>query len=386
MLKKNIAVIYRLAFILFSIWAIFESAAFRIQNLPVKLLDFTVFSDAICMLCIVIVLAVTLRRTIGQGLRTFKTGCTFLALLALAANLPMLFSVESNSWILKILLPLMMLLDYLFFDNKGKIKPWQALLWLLAAAGMAWLLYVIADKFLNLPASLDLLGLFSDRDSLTSLLLNALLLSGILFILDRLFSGGLFKDFKSIFALLFRLIFLLLEIWAFVRLSDLNLRTFFHALRYYENLVNFLCFLCVGAVLIYNTLRFKASAKGSYVFSRIKSFFTVCIVFAFVVYHFYVRGGYIPDSVAIVLYYIAPLMMLADWLFFDTCSHIRPYDPLIWMAFPLAYFILTLLLKQLKVVILYPILHSYVQIGIFAVGLLALGYIFYFIDRIIKRR
>lgn len=385
-MKKNIAVIYRLAFILFSIWAIFEATAFHIQNLPVKLLNFTVLSDAICMVCILIVLLITLRRNIGQGMRLFKTGCTFLALLALAANLPMFFAVESGSWVLKILLPLMMLLDYVFFDSKGKMKLWQVMLWLLLAAFIAWLLYVLTDKFLNLPNVLDLLGLFSDRETLANLLLNTLLLAGIAYLLDRLFSGELFKDFKSVFVLLFRLLFIFLEIWAFVQLSGLNLYTFIRALRYYENLVNFLCFLIICAVLIYNALRFKASAKGSYVFARFKSFFTLCILFAFVVYHFYVRGGYTPSNAAVVLYYVAPFMMLIDWLFFDGRSHIRAFDPLLWMAFPVAYFCLTLLLAQLKLVILYPIVHSVLQVGIFALGLLVVGYIFYFIDRIIKGR
>ncbi|MBQ4160923.1 MAG: hypothetical protein IJD83_08340 [Clostridia bacterium] len=388
-MKKNISVIYRLAFILFSIWAILESAAFQLSALPVKLLNFTVLSDFICMICILIVLIFTMRHRMGQGLYAFKTACTFLALVALASNLSMLFALDSGSWILRVLLPLMMLLDHVFFDDNGKLKLWQMLLWLLAAAFIGWLLYVLADKFLNLPNVLDLLGLFKDKNSLADLILNTLILTGLAYLLDRLFSGALFRDIKSMFALLFRLLFLALEAWAFIRLSGMNLKSFINALRYYEILINFLCFLCIAAVLIYNVLRSKASAKSASVFSKIKCFFTICIVFAFIVYHFYVRGDYRPDAVGIILYYVAPAMMLMDWLFFDYCSSMRAYEPLIWMCVPVGYFALILLLARVGYINLYPTLmglNAYITLGIYAAGMLIIGYIFYFIDRIIKGR
>ncbi len=388
-MKKNFAVIYRLAFVLFSIWAIFESVAFQIQSLPVKLLNFMVFSDTICLICILIVFIVSLKRSPGQGLRLFKTACTFLALIALSANLQLFFAFENHDWILKVLLPLMMLFDYLFFDNHGKMKFWHLILWLLLSAFVGWLLFVLSEQLFKLPGSLDLLGLFTDKQSLSDLLLNSLLLTGAVFVLDKLFSGELFKDLKSVFVLVFRIIFILLESWAFIKLSGANLYDFLLCLRYYENLVNFLCFLCMIVVLIYNLLHFKPNAKGSYVFSRVKTFFTIAVIFGCIVYHFYVKGNYVPNVVGIVLYYIAPLMMLTDWLFFDTSSHIRAYDPLIWMAFPVVYFSLIILLGYIDYAVLYPMLqqeNGFVQIGIFAVVLLFGGYIFYLIDRFIKGR
>lgn len=388
-MKKSIAVFYRLAYILFSVWAILESVTFQISLLPVKLLNFTVLSDLICMLCILIVLLVSLKGSIGTVLYGLKTACTFLALLALAANLPMLFSFAAGGWVLKVLLPFMMLLDHMLFDKNSGLKIWQMLLWLLLAALIAGLIYVIADKFLMLPNPLELLGLFSGQRDMFELLLNALILTGALYLLDRLFSGELFKDIRSMLGFVYRVLFLLLEAWAFIRLSGLNFRTFLNALRYYENLINFLCFLCIAAVLIVSLIRMRVKSNGTHFFARIKSCFTVCIVFAFVIYHCYVKGSYSPDAVAFVLYYIAPLMMLLDWLFIDTHCHVRGYDPLIWMAYPVAYFLVTALLSYFKVITLYPALRGgslLVCIGILCVGTLLVGYIFYFIDRVIKRR
>ncbi len=388
-MKKSIAVFYRLAYILFSVWAILESVSFQLSALPVKLLNFTVLADLICMLCILVVVLVSFRRSIGTVLYGLKTACTFLALFALAANLPMLFSFAAGGWVLKILLPFMVLLDHMLFDKNSGLKFWQMLLWLLLAALIAGIIYVIADKFLTLPNPLQLLGLFSSLHDMLELLLNALILTGALYLLDRLFSGELFKDIRSMFGFVFRVLFLLLEAWAFIRLSGLNLRTFLHTLRYYENLINFLCFLCIAAILIVDLIRMNLKSKGSYVFSRIKSCFTVCIVFALVIYHCYVKGSYKPDAVAVVLYYIAPLMMLVDWLFIDNYCHIRGYDPLIWMAYPVVYFLVAALLSYCNVITLYPALRGgsvFICIGIVCIGTLVVGYIFYFIDRVIKRR
>lgn len=388
-MKKNIAVIYRLAFILFSVWGILESISFDFSLIGVKLLDFTVFSDAVCLLCMLIVVLFSLRGGIGNVLYGIKTACTFLALLAFAANLPMLFSVTDSGWILRILLPLMMLLDHVVFDKNSGLKLWQMLLWLLLAGLIAGIIYVIADKFLNLPNSLDFLGLFNNPNGIFELLLNALVLTGAIYLLDKLFSGELFKDIQSIFAFVFRILFLLLEIWAFKKLSGMNLRTFLNALRYFENMVNFLCFLCIAAVLIFDILRLSLKSKGVHAFARIKVFFTISILFAFVVYHFYVKGAYTPDSVAIVLYYVAPLMMLIDWLFLDTSKYVRGFDPLIWLAFPLVYFLAAILLSYTRVIYLYPAIYgttAFIFIGVLCVSMLVIGYLFYLIQRTTKRR
>jgi len=316
-MKKSIAVIYRLAFILFSVWAILENVAFQLQMIGVKLLDFTVFADVINLICVTIVFLVSLRHALPKGMLFFKASCTFLSVLALAANLDMLFSIHDSSWILNVLLPLMMIVDYLIFDKHSRLKLWQILLGLIGTTLLVALLYLLASKALHLPNALDLLNLFSNEKELIQVLLNTGFIVGGLYLLDRLLSGELFRDIHSMLALLLRLLFLFLEFQAFMRLSGMNLTTFLQSLRYYENLVNFLSFLCILAVLICNALRFKAAAKSAYVFLRIKCFFTLCMIFVFIVYHFFAKGSYNPDSVAIVLYYIGPLLMLLDWILFD---------------------------------------------------------------------
>jgi len=387
-MKKNISVFYRLAFILFSVWAILENVGFKIVNLPGSLLNFTVLADLICMICILFVLMFSFQKKIGQGLYTVKTACTFLALLALAANLQVFTHIMHTAWILKILLPLLMILDHIIFDDNKKLKIWQMLLWLLAAMFVAFMLYVLTDKFLNIANSLGLLGLFNNPRELMQLLLNALLLSLITYLLDKLFSGELFHDIRSMFALFFRLIFVILEIWAFSKLSGMDLKVFLHAIRYYENLINFLCFLCITAVLVYNTFKHKSNAKSAYVFTKIKAFFTVSMVLVFLLYHFFLRGGTKPDAVSVILYYVAPAMMLIDWIFIETKSDIRGQEPLIWTALTVGYFVIVFLLSMFGVAILYPMFaYTFISyVGLIAAVMLIAGYLFYLIDRFIKRR
>ncbi len=388
-MKKNLSIIYRLAFVLFSVWAILESVSFRLAELPVKLLSFTTFSATICMLCILLVLLRSMRYGVGKALLFFKNCCTFLAILTLAANFSMLFSVENSGWVLSILLPLMMFLDYLFFDVHGKLKLWQMLLALLCAILLVVALYATAKYLLHLPNALDFLALLPRDKSLKELILNTLLLTGLAYLLDGLFSGAFFKDIKSLFSLLLKVLFLLLEAWAFTRLSGMNLKTFIFSLRYYEVFINFLSYLCIAAILIYNVLHFKATAKNAPKFSRIKTFFTLGLFMAFVVYHFYVRGNYNPGRVETALYYVAPAILLLDWLFFDTHNRIYGYDPLIWSGIATLYFSVVILLGKVGYANLYPIIlngNIYAFLGVFVVTMTAVGYIFYLTNRFIKGR
>ncbi len=386
-MKKTIAVIYRLAFILFSAWAILERAAFNLQDNTVKLLNFTVFTAFCNLICILFVFFATLRGRMLKALMFFKTSCAFLSLLTLGMNLNMILSHGNNEWILNVLLPFMMILDYLIFDKHARLKLWQMLIGMLGALALAALLCVLAAKVFSLPDALEFFGLFSARQELMQLLLNLGVLCIGLYLLDRLFTGELFQDMRSVFALLLRLLFLLLEIQAFARLSDMNLSVFLQSLRYYENLVNFLSFLCIVSVLIYNAIRFKVTSKGSYIFSRIKCFLTICMVFVFVVYHFYAKGAYRPNGIAFVLYYIAPLIMLLDWALFDNTCRMRGYDPLLWMLFLYVYFLGVGVLAYTGILTLYPLTAgNFAWVGILASSFLIVGYIFYFIDRFIKGR
>lgn len=386
-MKKNIAVIYRLAYILFSVWAILEKLHFSLQKFGVKLLDFTVLGCLCSLICILIIFFVSLRGTLPKGLLVFKTICTFLALLILAANLKLWTSYGNDAWILNVLLPLMMLLDYLIFDKHRRLKLWQILLGLLGTGILAALLYLLTLKVFHLPDELNVLGLFANKQDLMQLLLNLFALCGGVYLLDRLFSGELFRDVRSMFALLLRLLFLILEIQAFVHLSDMDLIAFLQSLRYYENIINFLSFLCIVSVLVYNAIHYKSSAENSHIFSRNKCFLTINMVLTFIVYHFYARGTYRPDNVALVLYYIAPLIMLLDWCLLDKSSSMRAYDPLIWCLVPLSYFSALSLIAYAGGSVLYPVTNgSFGWVGVLTVLSVAIGYIFYFIDRVIKRR
>jgi len=118
-MKRTVAMIYRFAFLLFSVWGICERVGFNILSPSSSLFEFTLFCDILCFLCILFVFLVSITRYPGKILIGIKSFLTVCAAIVFINNFSLINSAITYSWVLGILLPLMMILDWLFFDKKN---------------------------------------------------------------------------------------------------------------------------------------------------------------------------------------------------------------------------------------------------------------------------
>ena len=387
-MKKTVSIIYRLSFIIFSLWALLENVGFKISDFPISLTNFVVLSDTLCLFIILVTFISSILHSPGNILLRIKAGITVLAAIVLLSNYTMILSTLSIGWILKILLPLMMILDFIIFDRKGSFKIYDPLLWLLFAALIGGILYYLLKNILNLPNFLDLLGLFKSKDDLIKLLLGALSAGVVLYLLDNLLSKGGRKSLKSFFPMLYRLFFILMEIWAFYKITGLNLTEFLYSLTDYVKLVNFLSFLCITAVLIHNFIKLNSTKRKFSPFPRLKGCFTIAIITVFVYFHFFGTKTGAVSNVSIIQCYVAPAMMLFDWLLFDKKGFFMPYDPLLWLIIPVGYVFI-------NYIIINPVWHpdfsgattlSIASFFMLAGILLAVGYIIYIVDICLSKK
>ncbi len=101
-----------------------------------------------------------------------------------------------------------------------------------------------------------------------------------------------------------------------------------------------------------------------------------------------------------LLHYVVPILALVDWLLFDPKGRIRGTSPLLWAVAPLLYFVYAIIAAQFGDGIGYGSRYPYpfmdadmlgwVQVLINVAGLtvafIALGYVFYVVDRILAHR
>ena len=71
-MRKTVALIYRFIFILFSVWGICQYIGFNILSISANIMNFTFFVDLLCFICITAVFIVSVRRSPGFALQTFK--------------------------------------------------------------------------------------------------------------------------------------------------------------------------------------------------------------------------------------------------------------------------------------------------------------------------
>jgi hypothetical protein len=168
-------------------------------------------------------------------------------------------------------------------------------------------------------------------------------------------------------------------------------------LSYYTLQSNIVVLGFFGFLLVRNLWTRKAVSP------TIKGGVTVCITLTFLVYHFVLRPMMFSmeattmynDSLANVLvHYVVPLMVIADWLMFDKKGMMKKLDPLRWTAIPWAYFIFALIRAQFGDfsgtnsrypyffidIDKYGVGQVALNILFFAIGYVTLGYVIYFVD------
>lgn len=385
-MRQTLSMIYRLGFILFFIWAALENAFFSIGGLVASFSDLTVLADTVSFLCILVVFICSVTGNIPVVLLRLKAVCTALAVFVLMVNFPVWFLPGVSGWILKVLLPFLLFLDWLLFDKKGFFRPFDPLLWLLGIVLLYGLWSLLAKHFLDLNF---LLNFLDGKENLIRTLLSTLAAGVLMYLLDRIFSGKGTTKLWDIISFLYRILFLCLEAWALSAVGGYSLTHFFLSLKNFGLLFNFLSFLCIAVVLIVCLIRFR-SLHSSTPFPRVKGAFTASAVVVLIGYHFILKGGggiSHNDAASLILHYIGPVMVIFDWILFESKGKFKPADPLWWSAAPVLYGFILFISGHLFQI--YPSLGFYGLETILTFGILgvvACGYAVYLFDLCFKRK
>lgn len=385
-MKRTIALIYRFVFIIFGIWGICQNIGFNILDLSAKIMSFTFIVDVMCFFCITAVFIVSITRRPGKVLQTFKNILTFCAIILLLKNVSMASGTISYQWILGVMLPAMMVIDWLLFDKKGKLNFYDPFLWLLGALVLIGLLSFLLKSVFGLDNYLDALGLFLNKNELFDLLGKALGLGVLLFIIDAVANAFRRKSFKKTFALIYRLLFLALEVYAFINHVGNQLPDILSGLQYYYILTNFLCAVCICVLVVYNLIKFKSFKRTQNPFPALKGAFTVAILSSMLATLMLGRSFLSFTFSQFILNYIAPVMMLFDWILFDRKGYFSVFDPFYWLIIPVGYYIYALIYPS--VISVYPGVYNLYSaeliLGVL-VTVLIIGYILFAADRIADR-
>lgn len=377
-MNRILCLLYRLLYIIFGVWAFVSASGNNGELFPI-IMQNTVFWVDFVVLCVIFIGFIILVRTFPpKWYYVLKCGATLLSVWLLILNWDNFLNVSSHNWLMNILLPFMAVLDWIFFDKKGSLKFADLILCLLGALLLAGALKFLLDGFKfdanSVPLWLDLF-------------LKLLIPLAVMYLLDNLLSSGL-KNPASKICLLYRLFFLIVEAWAFYKLSGGVLLSLFMGFKYFSVLVNALAFLCVSVPLI--QIMFKRDGgKTNVSLVRIKGLIMLCMTTVILYTVFFAKAR--PDTYTVQFVHgiLGPAMFILDWLLFDKKGAFRGYEPLLWLILPAVYYLATgIILKSVYGINLYPALYNIdplILIGGGVVLLLSAGYIYCLLDMILKK-
>ncbi|MBQ4066413.1 MAG: Pr6Pr family membrane protein [Clostridia bacterium] len=167
--------------------------------------------------------------------------------------------------------------------------------------------------------------------------------------------------------------------------------------RMFTNISNLVCgfyFTYAAAVILID----KSRNGGASPLPLFKGVCTMCITLTGIVAAAIVASefdAHTPDGIAtVILHIITPVLIMADWLLFDTKGRWRGWAPLLWLIAPYIYFAFIMISanmmdKEAQNRFPYPFLN-YEQMGIpmliLVLAIMTLfytliGYLCYFIDK-----
>ena len=208
----------------------------------------------------------------------------------------------------------------------------------------------------------------------------------------------------------YKIIFIILCLTGLLLNSGINTGIFrTSGFNYYTILSNIVCLIYMSSSLIYNQIRLKNNKNIKTFTPRIKGSVTLCIFITFMIYNcVLIPQNFSIDKLHIFLtlsnilvHYIIPLMMIGDWLLFDNKMIWKKTDPIFWLFLPIAYFIFVTIRAQIGGIIPgtnsrypYPFMDAdllgwgkyILAFFILAAAFLILGYLLYFVDRLIGRK
>lgn len=174
---------------------------------------------------------------------------------------------------------------------------------------------------------------------------------------------------------------------------------------HFTNLSNYLCIGIVFAELVQTAKKSEDSYVSTAPF--LKFIGVLGILLTFVVFNFLLAGRPDRDPQAnwrissISFHVILPIMYVLDWILFYEHKNIKWYQPILSVAFPALYVAFVFVRAAIvnfnpQVPYLYPYFFLNLDtlgvsgvakwVAILFVGFIALGYIFYGIDKIIKSK
>ncbi|MBR3942460.1 MAG: hypothetical protein IKJ55_03800 [Clostridia bacterium] len=376
-MKKTICMIYRLAYIILGLWIFAEHSGYSMPRF-FGLLPLQNFWFAALLLAFMgIGFWFLLQNASPRWFEAVSTGCVLLAISMLLRRADIWLSVSNPDWMLTVLLPFLVLLDWILFAQKGSTDIKQLLLAVAAVAGVTLLF-----QFLFKGDAVNLMTMTGCLRFLSELVVPA----AALYFLDKLFCGRA-KSTGNTLQLLVRLIFLVLEAYAFYKISGGDVREMLGHLKYAGPLLNALCFLCVLLQVIFMATGKQGSGNA---LLRAKGFLLVGMLLCMAVYWFQTKA--LPKTITSETAFIAicPALFVVEWLLFEKKNVFQPKDVFLWMIPPAVYYVVFILLgKWVLDMHLYPDVESIGFISVIGGGVLVflgLGLLVYAVDRVLKRR
>ena len=181
--------------------------------------------------------------------------------------------------------------------------------------------------------------------------------------------------------------------------------SFFQPLVYftYQSSVLVLIYFIINIIYTIKHIKNHGYQGAIVVLPKVKGAMTMSITITFLVYHFLLSAtvfamaepyeGYFLSN--ILLHYIAPIMVIIDFMIFDKKGIYTKKDPLKWLLIPCAYFIFSIIRAYIGKPFSNGSRYPYFFIDIdkyglgtvlinttfLAVGFLIIGYSIYFIDK-----
>lgn len=376
-MKKTVCMIYRLAYIILGLWVFAECSGYSMPRFFGLLPTQTFWYSALLLAVMGFGFWFMLQNGAPRWFEAVSCGSVLLALRMLLHRVDILLSLSNPEWLTAILLPLLVLLDWILFAQKGKTDMKQLLLSIAAVAGVSLLF-----QFLFTGSNVNLMTLEGCLRFLSELVIPG----AVFLLLDKMFASRA-KNIGNTIQLLIKVVFLMLERYAFYKLSGGNVREMMVQLKYAVPLLNALCFLCVLLQVIFVVTGKQGSAST---ILRAKGFMLVGMVLCAVIYR--MQAGALPKEITpeTVFMMIGPVVFVADWLLFEKKNIFQPKDPFIWLIFPTLYYVVFILGgKWVFDQNLYPEMNNINFVTVVGGGVLVflgIGLAIYGIDRVLKRR
>ncbi len=182
------------------------------------------------------------------------------------------------------------------------------------------------------------------------------------------------------------------------------------AFVYFTDVSNLLGFLYFVGVVVCGGLLLNHPNGSDLFLPRVKASVTMGLTLTLLVNHFVLGGspflmthdasGDHLDAANLFVHYLVPVMAICDAVLFDKKGNLRPFDPWVYEIVPCAYFGYVLIRAQIGGPIANGRFYPYAFLDVnalgfgrvmlhavaVALGLLALGYAAYGVDRLLGRR